>query len=87
MVIYKAMNKEVQTKIAILEQKGWTLANIGRALGLKSVTIESWKTGGRSPSSLQLVLTKLSELERKNRIPSKKVYAKGSRKFTPRENA
>lgn len=71
------MNKEVQAKIAILEQKGWTLANIGRALGLKPVTIESWKAGSRSPANLQLVIDKLTELAKKNRIPPKKIYQKG----------
>lgn len=83
MILSKVVNKEVQAKIAILEQKGWTLANIGRALGLKPVTIESWKAGSRSPSSLQLVLTKLSELEKRNRIPPKKTYTKGSRRPMP----
>jgi len=78
-VIYKIMNKEAQAKIAILEQKGWTLANIGRALGLKPVTIESWKAGSRSPSNLQLVLASLDRLGKKNRIPPKKIYQKCNR--------
>lgn len=73
------MNKEVQTKIAILEDKGWTLINIARALGLKAITIESWKLGSRSPANLQLVIEKLAELEKRKRIPPKKVYNKGSR--------
>ena len=73
------MNKEVQAKIAILEQKGWTLINIGRALGLKAVTIESWKSGSRSPANLQLVVAKLTELKKKNHIPPKKVYQQGAR--------
>lgn len=71
------MNKEVQAKIAVLEQKGWTLINISRALGLKAVTIGSWKSGARSPANLQLVIDKLAELEKKNRVPPKKIYQKG----------
>ena len=74
------MNKEVQARIANLEQKGWTLINIARELGLKAVTIESWKSGSRSPSNLQLVMNKLIELEKKKRIPPKKFYGKGIRK-------
>ena len=73
------MNKDVQAKIAILENKGWTLASIARELGLKPGTVESWKAGTRSPTNLKLVLEKLDELIKRNRIPPKKIYAKGSR--------
>jgi len=74
------MNKEVQAKIAVLEQKGWTLINIGRELGLQAVTIESWKAGTRSPASSKLVLDKLTELEKRTRIPPQKVYQPGARR-------
>jgi hypothetical protein len=76
MVLWLVMNKEVQAKIAILEQKGWTLTNIGRALELKSGTIESWKAGKRSPANPQPVLASLSQLEKVKRIPKKKIYSK-----------
>lgn len=64
----------MQAKIDVLEQKGWTLINIARALGLKAVTIESWKAGIRSPANLQPVLASLNQLAKQKRIPKKKRY-------------
>jgi transcriptional regulator with XRE-family HTH domain len=78
-VDYKLMN-DVQAKIAILKEKGWTLANIGRALGQSPVTVEAWKAGTRSPANLQSVLASLEKLAKRKRIPPKKNYSKGSRK-------
>jgi transcriptional regulator with XRE-family HTH domain len=79
MVTFRLMNnKEVQAKIAILEQKGWTLINIARALGLKGVTIESWKAGIRSPANLLLVINALDDLV-KQKPPKKKIYTESGR--------
>jgi transcriptional regulator with XRE-family HTH domain len=74
------MNENVQTKLAELQEKGWTLASIARELGQATVTVESWKAGKRSPANLQPVLESLNRLIKVKRIPPKKIYAKGSRK-------
>lgn len=78
MINYLRMNEKVRTKLASLQQKGWTLANIGRALGQSPVTIEAWKAGTRSPANLQSVLASLDKVAKIKRIPKKKIYSKGN---------
>jgi len=72
-------NDKVQSKLAELQQKGWTLANIARAIGQAKGTVESWNQGKRSPANLQSVLASLDKLDRIRRIPKKKIYQNGSR--------
>lgn len=80
MVQYSQMNNdEVQTKLAELQQKGWTLVNIARELGQSDVTVESWNAGTRSPGNLQSVLAFLDKLAKRKRIPKKKIYIKKAR--------
>jgi len=71
-------NDEVQTKLAELQQKGWTLANIGRMIGQAKRTVESWNQGKRSPANLQSVLASLDKLDKIKRIPKKRIYLKNS---------
>jgi len=73
------MDDDVQAKLVELQEKGWTLANIARALELSPVTVESWKAGTRSPANLQSVLASLDQLAKRKRIPPRKVYLKNSR--------
>lgn len=68
------MNKEVQNKLAELQDKGWTLASIARELEQSPVTIEAWKAGIRSPANPKLVLDFLDRLSERKRIPKKKLY-------------
>jgi hypothetical protein len=70
------VNNNVRAKLAELLQKGWTLANIARALGQAIVTVESWNAGTRSPANLQSVLAQLDKLVKSKRIPKKKIYSK-----------
>lgn len=72
------MNQEVQAKLAELQQRGWTLVNIARALSQSSVTVESWKAGTRSPANLQSVLVSLDQLTKRKRIPKKRQYTKAT---------
>jgi hypothetical protein len=72
-------NDKVQAKLAELQQKGWTLANIARGIGQAKGTVESWNQGKRSPANLQSVLASLDNLDKIKRIPKKKVYQKDSR--------
>ena len=72
------MNEIVQAKLAELQGKGWTLANIARELKQATVTVESWKSGKRSPANLQSVLVLLDRLATRKRIPKKRRYNKDS---------
>jgi hypothetical protein len=84
MVEYQQVNNdEVQAKLAELQQKGWTLANIAREIGQAIRTVESWNQGKRSPANLQPVLASLDKLGRSKRIPKRKIYVKDSRKKPP----
>jgi len=68
------MNETVQSKLAKLKEKGWTLASIARELELSAVTLESWNTGIRSPANPKSVLEFLDNLLKRKRIPKKKIY-------------
>ena len=70
---------QVQLKLALLQEKGWTLAALADALEQKVNTLEKWKAGDRYPANAKAVLTLLGLLEKRKRIPKKRRYAKGSR--------
>lgn len=71
-----AMN-EVQTRIAELQQKGWTLAALADELGVTTNAVEKWKAGDRQPSNAKATLVFLDELAKRKRIPKKRRYTKG----------
>lgn len=73
------MNSEIQTKIAQLVEKGWTLAAIADELGVTSDTVELWRAGKRNPTNAKAVLLMLDKVLKKKRIPKQKRYTKGSR--------
>jgi hypothetical protein len=75
---YGQMSDEVRAKLAELVEKGWTLANIARALKQSPRTVESWNQNQRSPANLQPVLDALDKLT-KRKPPKKKIYLKGRR--------
>jgi len=79
MVLCPKMN-DVQTKVAQLEEKGWTLAAIADEIEVSHNTVEKWKAGTRYPSLDKPVLDALNRLLKRNRIPKKKRYQKGSRR-------
>ena len=70
----------IQIKLAILQEKGWTLAALADELEQKVNTLEKWKAGQRNPANEKAVLIALEILEERKRIPKKRRYAKGSRK-------
>jgi len=78
-VIIIGVNNEMQSKLAQLVERGWTLASIADELGVKSDTVENWRAGRRSPTNAKPILAMLDRLLKKNRIPKKRRYAKGSR--------
>ena len=73
------MNSEIQTKIAQLLEKGWTLAAIADELGVKSDTVENWRAGRRHPTNAKAVLAMLDSISKKKQIPKKRRYVPGSR--------
>jgi transcriptional regulator with XRE-family HTH domain len=65
---------DIQSKLAELQQKGWTLASLADELGLTSNALEKWKAGDRYPSNAKAVLALLDELLKRRRIPLKRRY-------------
>jgi len=63
---------EVQTRIAALQEKGWTLTAIADEVGLTVNAIEKWKAGVHSPQKATLAF--LDQLLARKRIPKKRRY-------------
>ncbi len=73
------MNSEIQSRIAKLVEKGWTLAAIADELGVTSDTVEHWRAGRRNATNAKAILAMLDTLLKKKRIPKQRRYVKGSR--------
>ena len=65
----------MQTKIAGLETKGWTLSAIADELGVTANSVEKWKHNDRYPANSKAVLAMLDEIGKK-KPPKKRRYAK-----------
>jgi len=72
----------VQVKLAILQEKGWTLAALADELEQRVNTLEKWKAGQRNPANEKSVLAMFERLEERRRIPKRRRYKKGSRRKT-----
>jgi len=72
----------VQAIIAKLEEKGWSITAIADSDELRTHrnTVGMWKAGTRYPRPDKPVLDALNRLLKRNRIPKKRRYAKGSRR-------
>ena len=64
--------KDVQDRIAALEQRGWSLAAIARAVDIHYNTVQKWKAGDRNPSNTKLVIQGLDGLLTQKRVPKKR---------------
>jgi transcriptional regulator with XRE-family HTH domain len=73
------MNSEIQSRIAQLVEKGWTLAAIADELSVTSDTVELWRAGKRNPTNARGIVLMLDKVLRKKRIPKQKRYAPRSR--------
>ena len=73
------MDNEIQSRIAQLVERGWTLAAIADELGVKPDTVENWRAGRRNPTNAKAILAMLDKVLKKKRIPKKRRYAEGSR--------
>ena len=67
---------EIQTKIAELQEKGWTLAAISDELEVTVNAVEKWKAGDRKPQNAKAVLMLLNRLLAQKHVPKKKRYQK-----------
>jgi len=65
---------EVQSRIAELEAKGWSLAAIADELQVAYITIQKWKAGDRNTRLAKPVLDSLARLLERKRIPKKRRY-------------
>ena len=70
---------EVQQKLAILRELGWTLAAIADELEVTVNAVEKWQAGHRSPSNLRSTLEHLDRLAKRKRIPKRRRYQTGAR--------
>lgn len=77
--IIDAMN-EIQSKIAELESRGWSLAALADELGVTVNTVEKWKAGNTSPANSKAIIVLLDEIAKKKVIPKKRRYTPGSRR-------
>lgn len=66
----------MHTKIAELQQKGWTLAALADELGVTVNAVEKWKAGDRYPRNAKAVIILLNQLTNRKRIPKKRRYNK-----------
>jgi hypothetical protein len=66
---------EIQTKIAELQRKGWTLAAIADELAVTVNAVEKWKAGDREPRNAKAVIMLLDQLLERKRIPKQRRYA------------
>lgn len=69
---------DIQTKIAELQERGWTLAALADELGVTPNAVEKWKAGDRYPNNSKAILLLFDQLNKRKRIPKKRRHkAKG----------
>ncbi len=73
MVLSSNVN-DVQTKIADLQEKGWTLAAIADELGVTPNAVEKWKAGDRKPANPKATIAMMCRIVKWKRIPKKRRY-------------
>lgn len=69
----------IQAKLAVLQEKKWTIAALADRLGQSVSTLEKWKNGERNPANEKAVLEMLGRLM-KRKPPKQRRYVKGSRR-------
>jgi transcriptional regulator with XRE-family HTH domain len=75
-MVYNLKMNDIQSKLAELQKKGWTLAALADELGVTVNAVEKWKAGNRYPSNAKAVLTLLSQITLKKRVPKQRRYNK-----------
>ena len=69
---------EIAEMITKLRGKGWTVAAIADELEVNYYTVVRWENGTRMPANAAGVRVILERLERRQRIPKQRRYAKKS---------
>lgn len=76
---------DIQTRLAQLQEKGWTLAALADELGVTPNAVEKWKAGDRYPHLEKPVFDSLDRLTKLKRVPKKRRYQKSQKLQLPRE--
>jgi transcriptional regulator with XRE-family HTH domain len=62
---------QVQQLIQELRSKGWSIAAIGRGVGVTDMTIRRWVAGERRPENVVAVTIVLQQMLKRRRIPKR----------------
>ena len=73
MLLLTIMN-DIQARITLLQEKGWTLAALADELDIAHNTVEKWKAGDRQPANSKAIFAMMNELAKWKRIPKKRRY-------------
>ena len=65
----------VQSSLANLRIKGWTLAAIADELEVTKNAVEKWNAGDRTPANRKSTLEHLDRLLQRRRVPKKRRYS------------
>ena len=65
---------DVQLRLRELQQRGWTVPAIARAIGMSTSAVEKWLAGERTPRAQKLLTAALDDLLRRKRIPKRRTY-------------
>lgn len=71
---------DIQEKIDLLKNNGWSITALSERIGQARVTIDKWKSGERYPANPKAILALLDQIAKEKRIPKQRRYAQGSRK-------
>ena len=72
---------DIQSRLAELQERGWTLAALADELEVTVNAVEKWKAGDRYPSNAKAVLTLLGQLLERKHIPKQRRYDKNKREL------
>lgn len=76
---------DIQEKIELLRNNGWTVTALSERIGQARVTVDKWKSGERYPANPKAILILLDQVVKEKRIPKQRRYTKGSRTTTSSE--
>jgi transcriptional regulator with XRE-family HTH domain len=71
---------DIQTKIAELQKRGWTISALADELEVSRDAVDKWMAGNRNPVNAKGINTMLDQIARRKRVPKKRRYTKDSKK-------
>ena len=69
---YNGGMAEIQTLLAQLQDKGWTVAAIADELGMARHSVAGWKAGNHRPANVRAVEIVLEQLAKRRRVPKQR---------------